>query len=151
MRGKSNTIGNGVIEIYDLSSGAASNLANISGRAFVDLADNVLFGGFISGAGGDGNTRIVVRALGSSLTTNGVPGALQDPILDLFNANGVRVATNDNWRDSQEMEIQNSGLAPSDNRESALTGLFAPGAYTAIVRGTNSTMGVALVEIYQTN
>lgn len=153
LRGKSNTTGNAVLEIYDLSSGAASNLANISGRAFVDTGDNVLFGGFISGAGGGGASRIVIRALGPSLTALGVPAALalQDPTLDVFNGSGTLLVSNDNWADSQQSEIEATGLAPSDPRESAVTGLAMPGSYTAIVRGKNGTTGVGLVEIYQTN
>jgi hypothetical protein len=149
VRGKNNAIGNGVLEIYDLSSASASNLANISGRAFVDTGDNVLIGGFISGAG-DTDAQIVVRAIGPSLSASGVPNPLQDPTLNLFDGNGTLAGVNDNWRDSQQTQIQNSGLAPSDDRESAIIGLFAPGNYTAIVRGKGNGIGVGLVEIYQT-
>jgi hypothetical protein len=150
MRGQNNGTGNGVLEIYDLSSGSASNLANISGRAFVDTGDNVLIGGFTND--GVGNMRIVVRAIGPSLSAYGVPNPLQDPILELFDGNGGLIYTNDNWRDSQETDIQNTGLAPTDEREAAITALFVsyPGQTTAIVRGKNNTTGVALVEIYQT-
>jgi|GEM_PF-1137010 len=150
LRGKNNSTGVGVVEIYDLSAASGSILGNISSRAFVDTGDNVLIGGFISGAGGGASTRIVVRGIGPSLTAAGVPGALQDPTLDLFNGNGTPVGSNDNWRDSQQSDIQGTGLAPTNNAESAITGLFPAGPYTAIVRGKNNTTGIGLVEIYQT-
>lgn len=150
LRGKNNTTGVGVVEIYDLSQSTASALGNISGRAFVDTGDNVVIGGFISGGGGGAASKIVVRGLGPSLAASGVPSPLQDPILDLFDSNGTKIQTNDNWRDTQQTEIQGTGLAPTDDRESAISGVVAAGAYTAILRGKNNTTGVGLIEIYQT-
>jgi len=150
LRGKNNTTGVGVIEIYDLfSESSASALGNISGRAFVDTGDNALFAGFISGAGGGAPTRIVVRGIGPSLTAAGVPGALQDPILDVFNSNGAIVATNDDWKTGlQQSEIESTGLAPPNDREAAVVSFFPAGNFSAIVRGKNKTTGVGLVEIF---
>jgi hypothetical protein len=76
-------------------------------------------------------------------------GALQDPTLELHDANGGNVTSNDNWRDTQESEIMAAQLAPTDDRESAIAATLLPGAYTAIVAGKNNTTGVALVEFYQ--
>jgi len=150
LRGKNNTTGVGVVEIYDLNQFSNAALGNISGRAFIDTGDNALFAGFISGAGGGAPTKIVVRGLGPSLTAAGVPGALQDPILDVFNSNGAIVATNDDWKTGlQQSEIQQTGLAPSDDREAAIVGLFPAGTFTAVVRGKNNMTGVGSVEIYQ--
>ena len=56
--------------------------------------------------------------------------------------------TNDDWKESQETEIEATGLAPSDDHESAILSTLAPGAYTAIVRGALGTTGVGLVEVY---
>jgi hypothetical protein len=150
LRGKNNTTGVGVIEIYDLSSDARdAALGNISGRAFVDTGDNALFAGFISGAGGGAPSRIVVRGIGPSLTAAGVPGALQDPILNVFNSNGAVVASNDDWKTGlQQSEIEATGLAPSNDREAAIVGSFPAGNYSAIVRGKNNSTGVGLVEIF---
>lgn len=149
LRAKNNTTGIGVVEIYELFESQA--LGNISGRAFIDTADNALFAGFITGAGGGAPTKIVVRGIGPSLTAAGVPGALQDPILDVFNSDGAIVATNDDWKTGlQQSEIQTTGLAPSDDREAAIVNLFPAGTFTAVVRGKNNTTGVGLVEIYQT-
>jgi hypothetical protein len=149
VRGKNNTTGIGVAEIYDLWQSSDAVLANISGRAFIDTGDNALFGGFISGAGGGAPTRLVIRGIGPSLTAAGVPGALQDPIMDVFNSNGTIVATNDDWKTGlQQSEIQATGLAPADDREAAVVGIFPAGTFSAIVRGKNNTTGVGLVEIY---
>lgn len=78
----------------------------------------------------------------------GVAGALQDPRLELFDDNGVMIQANDNWKDSQKAEIEATGLAPGDDRESAIVRDLAPGAYTAITRGVGDTTGVGLVEAY---
>ena len=90
-----------------------------------------------------------MRALGPSLTAHGVAGALQNPTLELHNASGALIALNDNWRSNQEAAIIATGLAPTNNNESAITGTLAPGNYTAVVRGANNSSGVGLVEVYQ--
>ena len=148
LRGKNNSTGIGLVEAYDLDAAANSKLANISTRGFVDTGDNVLIGGFILGAG---SSQVVVRAIGPSLTSLGVAGALQDPTLDLYDRNGVLLQSNDNWRSDQEAEIVGTTLAPSNDLESATVSTLASGAYTAIVRGRNATVGVALVEVYALN
>jgi hypothetical protein len=148
LRGKNNTTGIGVVEAYDLDQAANSKLANISTRGFVDTGDNVMIGGLIIGPAGGGSATVVVRAIGPSLSNFGISGALQDPTLDLVDSNGVVIRSNDNWRDSQEAEIIATGLQPSDDRESALIQMPAPGSYTAIVRGVGGTTGVGLVEVY---
>ncbi len=122
------------------------NLGNISTRLSVGTGDNVLIGGFIITGTGDKN--VVVRAIGPSLGALGVNGALADPTLELHDQTGATIATNDNWKDSQETELTNAGFAPSDNKESAIIRRLTPGAYTAIVSGKNSGAGVGLVEAY---
>ena len=77
--------------------------------------------------------------------------ALQDPTLELHDSNGLVLAFNNDWRDSQGNEIVLDMLAPSDERESAIEADLVPGAYTAIVRGLNDTTGVALVELFNLN
>ena len=56
--------------------------------------------------------------------------------------------SNDDWKDTQQTEIEATGLEPSDDHESAILSTLAPGAYTAIVRGALDTTGVGLVEVY---
>ena len=92
---------------------------------------------------------MVFRAIGPSLSAFNVPQPVQDPTLEIHNGNGDLIASNDDWQSNQKAEIQAVGLAPSDSRESAIfLHNFDPGAYTAIVRGKNNTVGVGLVEIY---
>ncbi|MDQ3135745.1 MAG: hypothetical protein M3Q76_13265, partial [Acidobacteriota bacterium] len=107
VRGAGGTSGVGLVEVYDLAQGASAKLANISSRGFVQTGENVMIGGFIIGGGG-GPTRVIVRAIGPSLGAAGVQGALQNPTLDLVNANGVVVRSNDNWKDSQRQAIEAS-------------------------------------------
>jgi hypothetical protein len=125
---------------------------NISARARVDTGDNVLFGGFIIGSA-TSTSKVIVRALGPSLTAFGVPGALADPTLELHDGNGATIATNDNWKvndagGSQQAEVQATGIPPTNDFESALVRTLAPGNYTAIVRGKNGGTGIAVIEVY---
>jgi hypothetical protein len=148
LRGNGGSTGIGVVEAYDLDQGANSKLANIASRGFVDTDNNVMIGGLIMGPTGGVSTKVVVRAIGPSLSNFGIAGALQDPTLDLVDANGASLRANDNWKDSQQAEIEATGLQPSDIREAALIETLAPGNYTAVVRGAGNTTGVALVEVY---
>ena len=94
------------------------------------------------------NHSYLLRALGPSLTRFGVTGVLANPTLQLVNAQGNNIALNDNWRSTQEAEIQATGLAPTDDKESAILQTVGPGNYTAIVRGKSGATGVGLVEAY---
>ena len=121
-----------------------SKLANISTRGFVSTGDNVLIGGFIAGPA----TRVAIRAVGPSLANGGIGNPLQDPTLELVDADGSVVRTNDNWKGIQQSEIESLGLQPSDDRESTLIETLIAGSYTAIVRGAADGAGVAVVEVY---
>ena len=150
VRGKNNSTGNALAEVYDLgtarlSDTSDSRLANIATRGTVGSGDNVMIGGFIIRRV---VTRVVVRAIGPSLTAFGITGALLDPTLALKNANGVTLIANDDWQQGQPAEIQKAGLAPTDTRESALITTLPPGQYTAIVSGKGGATGVAVVEGY---
>nr|MBA2271294.1 hypothetical protein [Chthoniobacterales bacterium] len=123
--------------------GCSAKPANISTRGVVQTGDNVMIGGFI--LRGANEARVIVRAIGPSLP---VAGKLADPTLELFDRNGTPIATNNNWRDTQEPEVTATGIPPNDDRESAIVRTLAPGPYTAVVRGANDTTGVALVEVY---
>ena len=148
LRGQNNSTGIGVVEIYDLNADADALLANSSSRGFVDTGDNVMIGGFIIGGTGQADTQIVVRGLGPSLGAFGITGALEDPIVDLKNANGTTLMSNDDWLQGQAAEIIRLGLAPSDPRESAMITSLPHGNFTAVLRGKNNTTGVAVVEVY---
>jgi hypothetical protein len=157
LAGKNGGTGVGLIEIYDLAPGANSTLANISSRGFVDTGDNVMIGGLIVGGGnGGGSTRVIVRAIGPSLSANGnpLPGRLADPTLELHNASGTMVVTNDNWKindqtgQTQEADIRATTVPPPNDLESAIVATLPPDNYTAIVRGKNNTVGIAVVEAY---
>jgi len=145
IRGANGTTGNALGELYDLDPNN-SRVMNISTRGQVGTGDDVMIGGFI--VGGSGPSKVIVRAIGPSLTTAGVKGTLSDPILELHDSQGSLVFQNDNWRDVQQQQIIASTVAPTDNRESAIIATLDPGAYTAIVRGANNSVGVALVEVY---
>ena len=145
VRGKNNTTGVALVEAYDIDQAAITTLTNISTRGFVDVGQNAMIGGFISG---NGIVRVIVRALGPTLSQFGVPDVLADPMLDVRDAQGNPLASNDNWADTQQAEIQASGFAPPNAKESAIIIVRPPGNTTAVVTGKNSTTGNALVEVY---
>jgi hypothetical protein len=154
LAGKNNGTGVGVVETYDLDQAANSRLANISTRAFVDTGNNVLIGGLIvSGGLGGGSARVLVRAIGPSLSASGIQDVLQDPNLELHDASGATITSNDNWKvrsdgSSQQGEIEATAIPPTNDLESALVQTLAPGNYTVVVRGANNAAGVAVVEAY---
>jgi hypothetical protein len=148
LRGKDNTTGLGLVEAYDVSQDTEAKLGNMSTRGVVGLDDNVMIGGVI--VSGRTIAPVLVRALGPSLQSFGL-AALADPVLELHDRNGALLASNDNWRSSQDAEIQATGLAPASVYESALIAYLFPTTYTAIVRGKDDTTGVALIEFYQLN
>jgi len=122
-------------------------MANISTRAVAGTGQNVAIAGFI--VNGNSPKTVMVRALGPSLTPFGVTGVLNDPILDLRDGAGIQIATNDNWKDSQEQAIVDTGLAPTNDSESAIVATLTPGNYTAILSGKDNTTGIGLVEVYE--
>ena len=149
VRGKNDATGIGLFEVYDLDQTVDSKLANISTRGFVDTGDNVMIGGTI--ITGNAPTRVLFRAIGPSLTNFGVPHALENPTLELYDGNGQLIAINNDWRDTQEAEIIATGIPPTNDLESAIVQNFTAGNYTAIVRGAGDTTGIAVVEIYNLN
>jgi hypothetical protein len=146
---KAGLAGHGLVEIYDLSQSTTSKLVNISTRGFAD-SNTVLVGGVIVGGSGQGNDEVVVRALGPQLRRYGVLNALDDPTLEVRNANGGLLGYNDNWNSntSDTAWISSTGLAPFNNSESAILLSLPRGSYTAIVRAKPNGGGVALVEFY---
>lgn len=150
VRGANNATGIGLVEVYDVDSGPGSTLLNISTRGRVDVDPNALIGGFI--LGGTESKRILVRAIGPSLAAAGVPSPLADPRLELRDSNGALLDSNDDWGLSpNQADIQASGLAPTNAKESAVVRILSAAPYTAIVRGVNNTTGVGSVEVYQLN
>jgi hypothetical protein len=151
VRGNAGTspAGLAVVEVYDIDTSVASKLANLSTRAFVGTGSNVVIAGFIL-SNKTGDDRIVIRGLGPSLSTFGVPNPLQDPMLELRDQNGTLLRSDNDWQDdsAQASEITAAGLAPSNSKESAIAASLPPGPYTAILAGSNNGTGVGLVEVY---
>jgi len=148
VRGTGNSTGIALFDCYDQDA-AASRLMNISTRGLVQTGDGVMIAGVI--VQGTGSENVIIRGLGPTLTQFGVSNVLSDPFLDLRNANGSRVFANDNWKDTQETQIQATGRAPPNNSEAAILITLTPGNYTAILSGAGNTTGNALIEVYALN
>ena len=137
-----NSIRFNIVRLFD---GSAS-FQNLSARAHVFTGEQILIVGFI--IGGTENKMVLIRGLGPSLAGFGVPGPLANPTLSLFDHTATLVATNDNWKDTQQAQIQATGLAPSNDFEPAILATLSPGAYTAFLQGKAATTGIGLAEIY---
>jgi hypothetical protein len=129
-----------------LNDSAISELGNVSTRGYVGTGDDVLIGGFI--VEGTAPKEVLVRALGPTLAGLGVEGALTDPQILLTTVEGQPLASNDDWRSTQEAAIAATGFAPPDDSEPAVLITLDPGAYTPIVSGVGDGTGVGIVEVY---
>ncbi len=147
LRGYEDGTGLALVEVYDVSAGT-TQLANISSRGLVQAGNDVMIAGIVVQRH---DKRVVIRALGPSLTAFGITNALPDPTLDLFDGNGALITSNDDWQATQPTTIAGTGLAPSSDLESAIAINLAPGSYTAVVRGFDGAAGNALIEVYGVN
>jgi hypothetical protein len=151
VRGKNQTSGVALVEVYDLNEEVASRLANLSTRAFVSTGDNIVIAGFLL-SNNAGEDRIIVRGIGPSLAPGLFPpsAVLADPTLQLRDGNGALLLANNDWQDDpvQAAEIIAAGLAPTNPRESAIAETLPPGLYTALLAGLNSGTGIGVVEVY---
>jgi hypothetical protein len=149
LTGNNNTTGIGIVEVYDTNQALDAELGNISTRGFVQSGNNVMIGGFI--LGGTSNTsRVALRGIGPSLSQFGLNPVLADPTLELHDANGATLVTNDNWIDDPVSAglLTANGLALSDPKESGIFTSLPAGQFTAILAGKNGGVGIGLVEIY---
>ena len=145
VRGKNNTSGVALVEVYDLDAAVLAKLSNISTRAFVGTGDNIVIAGFMLG-NNNGNDRVVVRGIGST----GVSNPLLDPTLELRDANGALIGSDNDWQDDpvQASEITALGLAPPGDLDAAILATLPPGLYTALLAGRNGSTGIGLAEVY---
>ena len=136
VRGVGGTTGIGLVEVYDLNRNASARLANISTRGLVQTGDNAMIGGLI--VTGESSQKTLLRGIGPSLP---IPGALANPTMELRDGNGALIAANDDWKATQQTEIEATMLAPTNDAESAILTTLATGSYTAILRGAQSSTG----------
>jgi hypothetical protein len=108
-----------------------------------------MIGGFI--VTGNVPKKVAIRGMGPALAAFGITDFMADPMLELRSSSGAVLQSNDNWKDTQQAEIEAIGLAPNDNREAVIVRTVDPGSYTALLTGKGGTTGVALVEVYDVN
>ncbi|MEY2503163.1 MAG: hypothetical protein QOI07_3497 [Verrucomicrobiota bacterium] len=143
--------GIGLIEVYDLDAESFADLGNVATRGLVGTGAAVLIGGFVVGDDSFTNQpqSIFIRGIGPSLSASGVSTPLQDPSIELHDAQGGTIASNNDWGSSPDAgALQASGLAPTHPRESALLRTLSPGPYTVILSGADGGTGVGNVEVY---
>src|SRR5437764_1042122 len=124
-----------------------ATLVNISTRGSVETGDNMLISGFI--VSGSDSQQVIIRGLGPTLTSFGVPDALQDPVLELHNTTSM-MTSNDDWQSAANANQIPINYRPANSHESAIMTTLQPGAYTTVMHGKNSTTGIGLLEVYST-
>lgn len=136
----------GTFTVNTFKNSLFHRMANISTRGLVGTGQGQLIGGFIITGG---PKLVMIRAMGPSLAAAGVSPALANPSITLF-AGGTQLASNDDWKtNTNAADITASGIAPTDDLESALLIRLEPGAYTTVVSGAGGTTGIGLVEVYE--
>ncbi len=122
-----------------------SRLLNISTRGTVGTGESVLIGGFIVGSGGK---TVFIDAKGPSLSAQGVSNPVQATQISLYFGSQL-IAFNNGWRNNANVaEIAASGIAPTNDKESALQVALEPGAYSVVVSSGNGSTGIGLVEVF---
>jgi len=137
-----NSLRDNIVRIFE---GSAS-FQNLSARAHVFTGEQILIDGFI--IEGSESKTVLIRGLGPSLAGFGILNFLANPTLSLLDHTGTVLATNDNWKSTQQAQIQATGRAPSNDFEAAILATLSPGAYTAFLQGKGATTGIGLAEIY---
>lgn len=154
LTGPNAATGQALAELYDLDTGVmAPRLVNVSARAQIGAASDLLIGGFVISGGGE--RTVLIRAIGPALATFGVTGTLAQPVVTLFNG-PQSLDMNSGWGTSASVvglraaAVRVGAFAlPENSRDSALLATLPAGAYTIQVAGANSTTGVTLLEIYE--
>lgn len=149
MSGAAGTTGTVLAELYDATASFGITTPRLINVSVLKNIGNELTAGFV--IGGTGTMRVLVRAVGPTLTGFGFTGTLSDPRLALFNASGIIVGGNDNWssNDASAMAAVGAFSLPALSKDAALVATLTPGNYTVQVTGVNGGNGVALVEIYE--
>ena len=161
--GSGSATGVALAEIYDATPTATfgpttPRLTNVSARTQVGTGGDILIAGFV--VGGLTAKTVLIRAVGPTLTSFGVPGALSDPQLALFNDKSVKIAENDDWGTTAPGATSANALSgtflslgafplSAGSKDAALLVTLSPGSYTAQISGVANSTGVGLVEVYE--
>ena len=137
-----NQLRDNIVRLFD----NAASFQNLSARAHVFTGQRILIAGFI--IEGSENKPLLIRGLGPSLASFGIPAPLANPTLSLLDHTGALIAANDNWKDTQKAQIQATGLAPPNNLGAAILITLSPGAYTVFLQGKAMVTGIGLAEVY---
>ena len=89
---------------------------------------------------------MIIRAVGPSLA-DAFDGALADTTLELFQGDTL-LAGNDNWKDTQQADIEATTIPPNHELESAVVYTLDPGSYTAVMSGKDGVTGIGVIEVY---
>jgi hypothetical protein len=144
--GVNNEEGIGIVEVFEAEDTGETRMVNIATRGFIGTGDNVLIGGLV--ITGTGTKKLVIRAKGPSLSSQGVDGALANPQMFLFSGADV-IDSNDDWQSHERADDIPANLQPTSELESVISTNLSPGAYTVIVQGVDGGTGIGIVEVFE--
>ncbi|GAB5560253.1 MAG: hypothetical protein SynsKO_19000 [Synoicihabitans sp.] len=142
-----------LIEAYDADAeGSPGRLLNLSTRAEIGLNGTFLTAGFV--VQGEGTTQLLIRGVGPELSNYNVPGVLPDPTLEVFDANGMVIAENDDWATADAAVVavgSAAGAFPltAGSKDAALLLELPAGVYTVQLKGKDGATGQGLIELYE--
>lgn len=138
--------------IFSLTPLPASGLANLSVRSLAGTDSDTLVVGFVLSP--TPGKRLLIRGIGPTLASFGVPGVLADPVLSLFSGSTLH-STNDDWGQAANAaqivttsrDLSAFALA-NGSRDAVLLPTLTGGLYSVQVVGKGSATGVGMIEIY---
>jgi hypothetical protein len=147
-----------IAELYDATptgnfTTATPRLINVSVLKTIEAGGSLTAGFFI---GGTTAKTVLIRAIGPTLglAPFGIPGAMPDPRLTLFNSSQVAIASNDDWGGDAQISATGNGVGAfavgnASSKDAMLLITLAPGtSYTAQISPVGAG-GVAIVEVYE--
>jgi len=143
-----------LLEVYDADANPTSKLVNVSVRSNAAAgADALIMGLSLQGTG---KRTLLVRGIGPTLGTYGVPNTINDPALTIFDSNQRSVLSNGDWSNADFVfELLQATLfvgafeLGAGSGDAATLSLLDPGNYTIQITPTDANDGEALAEIYE--
>jgi sugar lactone lactonase YvrE len=139
------------VAILTVATGGTSRLSNFSTRGLVPFGGELTVGFVLRGSG---EKSVLVRAVGPTLGSFGVSGALADPRLDIIPAGAsAAMSSNNDWGGGAALagSFASAGAfaLPAASKDAAVLGTLSVAGYSArVTSSVASGSGLALTEVY---
>lgn len=143
----------GTFTLTAFNSGMAAPLVNVSTLTNLPANSSAITGFVI---GGTSSHKVLIRAVGPTLSSYGVTNVLPNPTITLW-AGSTAMGTNDDWNSGSSVDATLSGTftqvgafpLPSGSKDSAMIVTLPPGIYSAEIKSAAAgDSGRVLMEVY---